>query len=923
MPVLFYYQEPARKGSRMKPNLAAQMDPVYLETLYQQWQEDTASVDESWQLFFQGFDLASCPRSCVAAAQAADQSRVASLIYNYRDQGHRLADINPLSTPPPSIADLELSAFGFEPSDLDRVFDTGHLSSSGRATLREILQILRDAYCGHLAVEYLHIQDVTVRRWLQEQIEIPGKRPRFDHEGKLAILKGLVDAELFESFVQGHYLGQKRFSVEGAETLIPMLRGLTELAPALEVEEIVLAMAHRGRLNVLANLLQKSYASIFSEFEDNFLPGSVSGDGDVKYHKGYGSVLTNRAGQRIKLSLSANPSHLEAVGPVALGRARAKQNQRQYVAGGGKVLPVLIHGDAAFAGQGIVAETLNLSRLEGYRVGGTLHIVLNNQIGFTTLPGQSRSSRYVTDVAKMVGAPVFHVNGEFPQAAVHATNLALRFRQIFHRDVVVDLLCYRRHGHSEVDEPAFTQPVLYQEIQKRSPVRQLYVQQLVAAGDLSQDEADEISEQAKRRLTQAHEQAKNGQPEVAETPFGGKWEGLDQDFSFAPVVTAVSQAVLTEVAQALARVPEDFELHRKIAKSIPVRAQAVEQGESADWSMAEALAFGSLLLEEIPVRLSGQDSERGTFSQRHAVWRDMKSATVHVPLNHIRESQARIRVFNSPLSEASVLGFEYGYSLAEPHMLLLWEAQFGDFANGAQVIIDQFLVAAQSKWQRASGLVLLLPHGHEGQGPEHSNAYLERYLIAGAEDNIQVCNPSTPAQYFHVLRRQMKRPFRRPLVLMTPKSLLRHKQVVSPMADFSQGSFQEILDDPKGSDGRGRLVLCSGKIYYDLLAAREAAKIEGVALVRIEQLYPFHQDLARERLQKYQAADSIVWAQEEPENRGAYRHLRPELQSLFPDQAVHYVGRKASASPAVGSLRKHRQEQERIVSEALGRQGGI
>jgi 2-oxoglutarate dehydrogenase E1 component len=829
-----------------------------------------------------------------------------------------MAQINPLTAPTSPLQDLDLSNFGFAERDLDRIFDTGALPLPQRTTLRGIIEMLRETYCETIGVEYLHIHDVRIRRWLESHMEPVRNRPSRDRTERLRILEQLMDAELLETFIQAHYLGQKRFSIEGGETLIPMMHWVVDLAPEMGVEEIVIGMAHRGRLNVLANIMDKSYTMVFEEFEDNFLPGSVFGDGDVRYHKGYSSRLLTRFGKSVKLSLTDNPSHLEAVGPVALGRARAKQRQREDTEARKKVVPLLLHGDAAFAGQGIVAETFNLSRLKGYRVGGCIHVVINNQIGFTTLPEEGRSSRYVTDVAKMVGAPIFHVNGDDPEAAVHVSELALRFRQEFGRDVVIDLVCFRRHGHSEADDPTYTQPLLYSEIGSHPTVRALYTSRLVEGGELSAEEEQDFSDRFEKKLAEAYEKAKTNQAALQPDAYQGAWEGLGSPFSFEPVETGVEEGMLKEVVTGITTVSAGFHLHPKIERMLVSKRKAIESHGNIDWSLAEALAFGSLLLENVPVRLSGQDSERGTFSQRHMVWRDSVTASHYIPLNHVRPRQARLCAYNSPLSEASVLAFEYGYSWSEPHMLILWEAQFGDFANGAQVIIDQFIVAGQSKWQRSSGLVLLLPHGYEGQGPEHSNAYLERYLAACAEENIQVCVPSTPAQYFHVLRRQMKRPFRIPLILMTPKSLLRHKLAVSLVDELTRGGFEEVLPDPNRPSTTRRLILCTGKVYYDLIEARAKEDLGNVELLRLEQLYPFPLERIQEIVENRQELEGVVWAQEEPMNRGAWGYLAPRLRPILGTIPLVYAGREAAASPAVGSLHLHRQEQAALVKDALG-----
>jgi 2-oxoglutarate dehydrogenase E1 component len=905
---------------RTEAALAALANPEAVDDLYARWRADPDSVGPDWQTFFAGFELASCPRTCVAAQQASAQSRVASLIFAYRNQGHLIAQLDPLGDNRSSHPALALEAFGFEDADLDRIFDTGHLGGPARAPLREIIGILQETYCRSVGVEYLHIQDVPVRRWLQARMEPVRNRPEFPREKRLQTLAGLIDAELFETFLQSRYPGQKRFSLEGAESLIPALHAILELAPELGVEGVVLGMAHRGRLNVLANILDKSYAMIFSEFEDIGAPDSYGGDADVKYHRGYNSVHRSRLGKELQVSLTANPSHLEAVGPVCLGRVRAKQRREGDTKDRREIIPVLVHGDAAFAGQGLVAETLNLSQVEGYRVGGTIHFIVNNQIGFTTTPREGRSSVYCTDVAKMIEAPVFHVNGDDPEAVIYVTELALEFRQTFGRDVVVDMVCYRRHGHNESDEPAFTQPVLYRKIKDRPSVRRLYTAQLVESGTLSPADEQALAARFQAQLQTAFEEVKAHRPVSEDKAFQSLWSGLKNPYSHEPVLTAVPHVALVDVARAMTTIPDGFALNPKVARRLPAVRQAVEEGGTVDWATAELLAFGTLLHEGLPVRLSGQDSTRGTFSQRHAVWHDMSTQAPYVPLNHIRAGQAKFCVYNSTLSEAAVLGFDYGYTLAEPMMLVLWEAQFGDFANGAQVIIDQFIVGSLHKWQRSSGLVLLLPHGYEGQGPEHSNAYLERYLQACADDNIQVVNLSTPAQYFHALRRQLKRPFRRPLVVMAPKSLLRHPRGVSPVTELEEGRFQEVLDDPAPPAAPRRLVLCTGKVYYDLLARREAEATAAaqVALVRVEQLYPWHEARFRELAARYGDVAEVVWAQEETRNRGAWTFMFPRLLELFPGTPVRYVGRAPAASPATGSLRVHKREQEQLVREALG-----
>jgi 2-oxoglutarate dehydrogenase E1 component len=701
--------------------------------------------------------------------------------------------------------------------------------------------------------------------------------------------------------------------------LIPLLDAIIDRAGSQGVKEIVMGMPHRGRLNVLANILNKPYGLIFNEFEGN-LPETVAGDGDVKYHLGFSADHVTTDKQTIHLSLTPNPSHLEAVNPVVEGRVRAKQ--RRFQDPDRRLgVPILIHGDAAFAGQGLVAETLNLSQLPGYKTGGTVHIVVNNQIGFTTAPSEGRSTRYCTDVAKMIEVPIFHVNGEDPEAVITVAELAFDFRQHFGRDVVVDMVCFRRHGHNEGDEPAFTQPLMYEKIKNRITIRELYTEQLVMSGELTSQEAETIAETFAEKLQEVFEEVRRGAVEPGpQRGFAGAWAGLSPRYDFTPVETGVSFEVLRAIAAKAAEVPSGFQVNPKLARLMAGRSNNVAEKGSLDWATAEMLAFGSLLQEDTPVRLSGQDSRRGTFSQRHAVLVDMKTAERWIPLNHLKADQPEFCVYDSLLSEAAVLGFDYGYSLDEPHMLILWEAQFGDFANGAQVIIDQFIASGESKWGRASGLVLLLPHGYEGQGPEHSSARLERFLQLAAEENIQVAVPTTPAQYFHLLRRQVRRDFRKPLVVMTPKSLLRHKQAVSPVEHLVVGHYHDVLDDPAAPDPNRvrRVLLCSGKVFYDLAAHREdSGNPRNVAMIRIEQLYPWPAEALTAVLKRYRSTREWVWVQEESQNMGAWTFVAPRLQELI-GTALQYVGRDASASPATGSKRVHDREQAEIVAAALG-----
>jgi 2-oxoglutarate dehydrogenase E1 component len=922
--ISMHLDRPLPDGDSMdRPTVANPDNLELIEDYYQRWLADPSSVDGSWRLFFDGYELGRGPRETagdsVDLEAARDQAAVTRLIDAYREFGHYLADLDPLHLSPrrQTIDQLEPSAFGISETALDRVFHSP-LSSSGYSTLRELIATLRATYCRSIGVEFMHIRDAGIRQWLLDRMEPVRNRPAFDLKTKRRIIYKLNVAELFEMFLHKHYVGQKRFSLEGAEMLIPLLDAIIERAGSAGVREVVMGMPHRGRLNVLANILNKPYSMIFNEFEGNHLPETVGGDGDVKYHLGFSAEYVTAAKQTIHLTLTANPSHLEAVDPVVEGRMRAKQ--RRFKDSDRRLgVPVLIHGDAAFAGQGLVAETLNLSQLPGYRTGGTIHLVVNNQIGFTTAPSEGRSTRYCTDVAKMIEVPIFHVNGEDPEAVVFVGELALDFRQTFGKDVVIDMICYRRHGHNEGDEPAFTQPLMYEKIKNRISIRELYTEQLVMSGELTSREAETIAETFAEKLQGVFEEVQRGEVEPRPHPgFAGAWTGLSSTHSFEPVETGVAFETLRAIAQKQLQPPQGFVVNPKLARLLESRLKAVDDRGTLDWSSAEMLAIGSLLWEDTPVRLSGQDSRRGTFSQRHAVLVDMKTGQPWTPLNHLREGQPEFCVYDSLLSEAAVLGFDYGYSLDEPNMLIMWEAQFGDFANGAQVIIDQFIASAESKWGRASGLVLLLPHGYEGQGPEHSSARLERFLQLCAEENIQVTVPSTPSQYFHLLRRQVRRSFRKPLVVMTPKSLLRHKLAVSPVDHLTVGHFHDILDDPAAPDRVRRVLLCSGKIYYDLVAHRaEAGSPRDVAVVRIEQLYPWPAQELTRVLARYKSAREWVWVQEESQNMGAWTFAAPRLQDLL-GLPVQYVGRDASASPATGSKLVHDREQAELVEAAIG-----
>lgn len=892
---------------------------------YQKWKTDPQSVDENWRAFFEGFELAlaSAPKrkatssSAKAIADGSKQMNVSSLIYAYRSLGHTQASLDPLSGPPPDNPDLKIEEFGLSKADLDTEFDSGHFLDGQPLKLRDLIEALRKTYCSNIGYEYIHMQNTEARRWIQRKIEPLQGKVDFSTKIKTRILRKVFAAESFESFLHTRYTGQKRFSLEGGETLIPCLDNVIEHCGRLGIKEIVMGMAHRGRLNVLANTLKKSYEFIFEEFGDNYIPNSIGGDGDVKYHLGYEKVIETKEGHYVEMRLASNPSHLEAVDPVVEGKARARQrilNDTER----NKVLPVLIHGDAAFAGQGMVAEVLNFSQLPGYRTGGTLHIIINNQIGFTTTPKEARSTRYCTDIAKMIEAPIFHVNGDDPLAVVFVTMLAIEYRQHFASDVVIDMYCYRKHGHNEADEPMFTSPDLYERIAKHPPVSEFLSKRLIEDGTLSKSEIEEIHEEYESSLANSLERVKKAAEAQIKgrSGFAGSNAIFQPKYNFTPVKTGVDRETMEKLVRGLTSLPARIKPNRKIKRFLDTRKTAFENNEPVDWSYAEALAFGSLLMQGTPVRLSGQDSERGTFSQRHSVIHDIKSNERYIPLLNLSDDQARFCVYNSLLSEAAVLGFDFGYSLDYPRMLCLWEAQFGDFGNGAQVIIDQFITSSESKWGRVSGIVMLLPHGYEGQGPEHSSARLERFLQSCAEDNIQVCNLSTPAQYFHVLRRQMMREFRKPLIIMAPKSMLRQKQATSPWSEFEKGCFREILDDEQADPKKvKRLILCSGKVYYDLFNKREELKDQTTSIVRVEQLYPLNLTRLKEIAERYDQIDSLVWCQEESRNMGAYSFIAPRLEEIFGRRPA-YAGRDESASPAVGVMALHKAELADLLNDA-------
>ena len=911
----------------MRPSFATRLNLDLLEENYQRWQDNPESVDTSWSAFFEGFQLGDLQvRNGAAPAATAPvdeplQTRVDGLVYAYRILGHTIANLNPLAESRPQNALLTLRELGFSEKDLDLQVSSKFFLDNKRMTLREMIGAFEAIYADTIGAEFMHIQNTRIRNWVRHRLESRPPKNSASREVQIALLRSVMESEQFETFLHTRYVGQKRFSLQGAESLMVILDTILHKCPASGVEEICMGMAHRGRLNVLANFLQKSYKVIFTEFTENYVPNLVGGDGDVKYHLGYRTIRKLASGTEIEIRLSANPSHLEAVDPIVEGTARARQRIRGDTEHRQKVLPLLIHGDAAFAGQGIVAETLNMSQLPGYGTGGTVHIVVNNQIGFTTLPEDARSSMYATDIAKMIEVPIFHVNGDDPLAVMFVTELALDFRQEFGRDVVIDLYCYRRYGHNEGDEPSFTQPDLYAKIDRRPSVGKLYRKELIDGGRLSEEEASTLEKEFENTLQTALDEVKARAHEPADRKerFNESTAVFQPEYSRGSPPTAITAETLRQIVAGLTSVPEGFNVLPKVKQTVlDRRRKNFEAGGPYDWGFAEALAFGSLLLEGTPVRLSGQDSRRGTFSHRHAVVYDAKSGEPYIPLLHLAEKQARICIYNSLLSEAAVLGFDYGYSLDYPEMLCLWEAQFGDFANGAQTIIDQFIVSAESKWQRPSGIVLLLPHGYEGQGPEHSSGRVERFLQACAEDNIQVCNLTTPAQYFHILRRQMKRDFTKPLIIMTPKSLLRAEFATSRTEDFTSGIFQEILGAPEAGPAEKvtRIVLCSGKVYYDLLKHRDSYKITDAALIRVEQLYPLHEAMLREMVERFPRDAKLVWCQEESQNMGAWSFIEPRLRALF-GREVAYAGRNASASPAVGALTLHKSEQAELIWTAL------
>ncbi|MCP4127022.1 MAG: 2-oxoglutarate dehydrogenase E1 component [Gammaproteobacteria bacterium] len=939
---------------------------TFVTEVYSRFLRDPHSVDASWAKFFTelGDDSNSilkqlhgaswnCIESSVIGQVSADESRplpdvapasttqitastraatlqsirALMMIRAYRVRGHLIARFDPLGLEGnDSHPELDYHNYGFTEADLDQQIFIDHVLGLEFATLRQILQILRDTYCGTIGVEFMHIQEPDQKSWIQRRIESIHNQTQFTEKGKLAIYERLVEAEGFEQFLHIKHTGTKRFGLDGGESLIPALEQILKRGGQLGVKEVVIGMPHRGRLNVLANVMRKPYRAIFSEFLGKASqPDEVQGSGDVKYHLG-ASADREFDGNQVHLSLTANPSHLEAVNPVVLGKVRAKQThtddqQKHHVMG------LLMHGDAAFAGQGLVPESLDLSQLMGYRTGGTIHFIVNNQIGFTTSPGFSRSSPYPSDVAKMIQAPIFHVNGDDPEAVVHVARIATEYRQEFKHDVVIDMFCYRRYGHNESDEPSFTQPIMYRAIAGHDSTRNIYARRLIEEGLHTQESAAQVESTFREHLNRAFNQASEYKLDKADW-LDGKWKGLSNlkdEEELKSYDTAVSVEGLREIGQAISTAPHEFAVHRKLLRQLKNKRKLLDAGAGIDWATAEALAFGSLLCEGTPVRLSGQDSGRGTFSQRHSVLVHQEDQSKYIPLNNIRQDQARFEVIDSPLSEAAVLGFEYGYTLSDPSTLVLWEAQFGDFANGAQMIIDQFISSGESKWLRMSGLVMLLPHGYEGQGPEHSSARLERYLQSCAQDNMQVVNITTPANYFHALRRQVHSNFRKPLVVMAPKSLLRHKLCVSKLDDMGPGThFRRVIGETAtlvSDDKVKRVILCSGKVYYDLVQEREERGIDDVAIIRLEQIYPWPRDRLIEQIGQYKSAD-LIWCQEESANMGAWMFVLPRLQYILDmiscdNRRPVYVGRNASASPATGYMSAHINEQKLLLEQAL------
>ncbi len=916
---------------------------AFVEALFEEYLTDPAAVDEDWRRYFDGLTRNNGATRYIAARPTfearsifnpagngggngasiveaeARQDRADQMVRAYRVRGHMIAHIDPLALPRPDCPELDPKYYGFEEGDMERPFSSRTIQGPNVRTLSEILERLWNTYCRFIGVQFMHIDDLDVRHWLQERMEGTENRISLSRDDQVRILTHLTDAVIFEEFIQKKFLGAKSFSLEGAESLIPLLDMAIENAADSGLGEIVIGMAHRGRLNVLANIMGKSPRHIFREFEERDAEARLGG-GDVKYHLGWANDWVTAKGKSAHLALCFNPSHLEFVNPVAMGRLRAVLARR-----GDKTLSdglcILIHGDAAFAGEGIVQETLNLSQLEGYRVGGTLHIIVNNQIGFTTSMSDARSCPYATDVAKMLQSPIFHVNGENPEAVAQVVTMALDFRRTFRRDVFIDMYCYRRRGHNETDEPAFTQPIMYQAIRERKSVRKGYLEHLLELGGVTADEADKITQARREHLEHELSAVKDQLGPRKKSVLSELWSAYKggPDASVPTVETSIPRAQLVTLLEAQTRVPEDFTPHKTIKRLLGQRAEMAADKRPLDWATAESLAFASLLVDGVTVRLSGQDSERGTFSHRHAVLHDVHDGQTYTPLKNLAADQGRFEIYNSPLSEAGVMGFEYGYSIASPDALVMWEAQFGDFVNCAQVIIDQFLTSAEDKWHSLSGLVLLLPHGLEGQGPEHSSARVERFLQLAAEDNIQVVYPTTPAQYFHVLRRQVVRSWRKPLIVLTPKKLLRLPEASSTLDSLAVGGFRRVLADDVETSDVERILLCSGKVYYDLAERRKQLARKNVAIVRLEQYYPIRPEHFDAALRPYADGTPMYWVQEEPENMGAWHYLLVNFGRQFLGRfPFKGIARRASASPASGFSASYKIEQEMLLERAFG-----
>lgn len=903
----------------------------FLEETYERYKVNPSQMDPAWRNYFQNLEKQqiapiSLPTGVTHPSQQDLCSRVCNLIDAYRTYGHLIARINPIARQEVQEPwQLKLETYGFTSQDLSKEFSTCGLLKKERASLQEIIDTLKSIYCDRIGVEYMSISNPDIEAWIQKRIEPSLFHFNLSIDQKHTILEHLNKSELFEVFLHTKFTGQKRFSLEGGETLIPIMAAIIETGATLGGEDYIIGMAHRGRLNVLSNILQKSHVLIFTEFDENFIPESFEGSGDVKYHKGFYSESLTIHDHKVNIALTPNPSHLEAVNPVVEGQCKAKQIQRKSEQSQDQVIPILVHGDASLSGQGIVYETMQLSELAGYRTGGTLHVVINNQIGFTTLPKDSRSTYYCTDIARAFGAPVFHVNAEDPEGCFNAAILAMEIRQKFHCDVFIDLNCYRKYGHNETDEPAFTQPLEYKLIREKKPIREIYRDDLIKQGVLEKQLAEQLEIKFKKDLQEALSETKakleKGISKKMEEDF---LPGTKADNPFQFVDTGVSAQILEEAAQKITTIPQGFSIHPKLENLLKERLNMVKagpQGKPLDWGMAETLAYASLLWEGKHVRVSGQDTCRGTFSHRHGSWVDQKNENYYIPLQHLKEGQGRFDLINSPLSEYAAVGFEFGYSLNYLNALVIWEAQFGDFANGAQVIIDQFISTAEQKWGQKSSLTLFLPHGYEGQGPEHSSARIERFLTLAGNNNMYVVYPTSPAQLFHLLRRQVKRNFQKPLIIFTPKGLLRHPDCVSPLMDLATGSFHEILDDPTLPKKAKRIIFCSGRIFYEINTMRAKTKTDDMAIIRIEQLYPLHIEKIKALLKNYSAANEYFWVQEEPQNMGAWNFVLPYLTDLLPHQTkLNYVGRQRCASPAAGSYALHKKEHAAIMDVLFTKQ---